>query len=154
MDDHSSDRHALYYRKITRIDSNEICLDADMIRLLIAIDENKQIGELATEVGMDNATLQATLHKLLDLKLIEPVQKTGDAVGGPFVKRLKNQLARAVGPMAEILIEDLAADLEVPLSELSWSQAAELISSLAVEIPDEKTRVQFTKSMLELIKSQ
>ena len=154
MVDHSSNRRDLYYRKITRIDSNEICLDADMIRLLIAIDKSKHIDELATEVGMDDPTMQATLRKLMDLKLIEPVRKTGDAVGARFVNQLKNQLARAVGPMAEILIEDLAADMGGPLAELSRSQAAELISSLAVEIPDQETRVQFTRSMLDIIKSQ
>ena len=154
MDDHSSNRHALYYRKITRIDSNEICLDADMIRLLIAIDASKHIDEVATEVGMDGVTMQATLHKLLDLKLIEPVRKAGDAVGARFVNQLKNRLARAVGPMAEILIEDSAADMGRPLAELSKRQAAELISSLAVEIPDQENRIQFTKSMLDIIKPQ
>lgn len=154
MNDRSSDQHTLYYRKITRIDSNEICLDADMIRLLIAIDDSKQIGQIAAEVGMHDATLQATIHKLLELKLIEPVQKSGKAIGGSFVKSLKSHLARAVGPMAEILLDDVVADMRIPLAEISKDRAAELISALAVEIPDEETRVQFTKSMLNLIKSQ
>ena len=154
MDDHSIDQNPLYYRKITRIDSNEICLDADMIRLLIAIDDDKQIGEIATEVGMDESTLQATIEKLLELKLIEPVKKGGAYLGGDFVQSLTTHLAHAVGPMAEILIDDVAAEMGAPLAELSRSQAAELVSSLAVEIPDEDVRIQFTKSMLELIKSQ
>ena len=154
MDTQSPDQQALYYRKITRIDSNEICLDADMIRLLIAIDEDKVIAEIASEVGMDDFTLDATLGKLLELKLIEPVKKGGSYLGGGFVQSLTNHLARAVGPMAEILIDDVAADMGTPLAELSRSQAAELVSALAVEIPDEDVRIQFTKSMLELIKSQ
>lgn len=154
MDDNPSDQHSLYYRKMTRIDSNEICLDADMIRLLIAIEETKQIAEIAAEVGMDDFTVQATLGKLLDLKLIEPVKKDGSHLGGGFVKALTNHLARAVGPMAEILIDDVAEEMGTPLAELSRGQAAELVSALAVEIPEEDTRIQFTKSMLELIRSQ
>jgi hypothetical protein len=36
-----------YYRKVIRKDHNEISLDADMIRLLIAIDENKSLYQIA-----------------------------------------------------------------------------------------------------------
>jgi hypothetical protein len=35
-----------YYRKVIRKDNNEISLDADMIRLLIAIDENKSLYQI------------------------------------------------------------------------------------------------------------
>lgn len=154
MDDHPLGQHHSYYRKITRIDSNEICLDADMIRLLIAIDETRQIEEIAVEVGMDDFTVQTTLGKLLELKLIEPVKKAGSYLGDDFVQSLTNHLAHAVGPMAEILIDDVAAEMGMPVAELSRSQAAELVSTLAVEIPEEENRIQFTKAMLELIKSQ
>jgi hypothetical protein len=37
-----------YYRKVIRKDNNEISLDADMIRLLIAIDENKSLYQIGT----------------------------------------------------------------------------------------------------------
>jgi hypothetical protein len=36
-----------YYRKVIRKDNNEISLDADMIRLLIAIDENKSLYQIS-----------------------------------------------------------------------------------------------------------
>ena len=36
-----------HYRKVIRKDHNEISLDADMIRLLIAIYENKSLYQIA-----------------------------------------------------------------------------------------------------------
>ncbi|MGD8764554.1 MAG: hypothetical protein PVG87_19770, partial [Desulfobacteraceae bacterium] len=65
----------LFFRKIIRKDSDEISLDADMIRLLIAIDENKSLHQIAEEVDMETTTLKKTLSKLLNQRLIEPVKK-------------------------------------------------------------------------------
>ena len=42
MDIGRPDRQQTYYRKVIRKDHDQISLDADMIRLLIAIDENKR----------------------------------------------------------------------------------------------------------------
>ena len=64
-----------YYRKVIRKDHNEISLDADMIRLLIAIDENKSLYQIADEVEMEDAILNKNLSKLLEQRLIEPVKK-------------------------------------------------------------------------------
>jgi hypothetical protein len=42
--------------------------------------------------------------------------------------------------------------MDFSMSRIPKDQAAELISNLAVEIPDEGNRVQFQKSMIDLIK--
>ncbi len=143
-----------YFRKVNRMDSEEISLDADMIRLLIAIDENKDMAKIANEVRMDVTTLNATLVKLLKLKLIEPVKKAVPFLHKKFLQALKVNLLKAIGPMAEFLIEDVAANMKFPVSKIPIDQAAELISNLAVEIPDEEIRIQFEKSMIELIKKE
>lgn len=144
----------MHYRKVTRLDDKEVLLDADMIRLLIAIDEAKALGQLAKEVGMNPEKLGITIEKLLALKLVEPVRKNGSGLGGPFVKALKQHLSRAVGPMAQIILEDAMGDLNLSEADIPLNQAAELISVLAVEIPDEDVRMQFKKAMLPLIKSK
>ena len=56
-----SDQVDLYFRKVIRKDSDEISLDADMIRLLIAIDENKSLYQIAEEVDMQTPTLKSCL---------------------------------------------------------------------------------------------
>lgn len=142
------------FRKVTRLDSSEICLDADMIRVLIAIDESKDIAAVAREVSMDAPAMKAVVSRLLELNLIEPVQAEGVFLDEAFIRALKKNLSRAVGPMAEILIEDVAADMNLTAGRIPRGQAAEFIGSLAMEIPDEESSVQFKKAMLELIKKQ
>ncbi len=68
-------RSDIYYRKVIRADNEKVSLDADMIRLLIAIDESKSLNQIADEVDLDNTSFRQALSKLLKQGLIEPVQK-------------------------------------------------------------------------------
>lgn len=141
----------LFFRKVIRKDSDEISLDADMIRLLIAIDENKSLYQIAEEVDMETTTLKKTLSKLLEQRLIEPVKKDIPYLDRVFLEALRINLSKIIGPMAEILIEDVVADMELKTSEIPVNQAAELINNLSLEIPEEKGRIEFKKSMLNIL---
>jgi hypothetical protein len=140
-----------YYRKVIRKDHEKISLDADMIRLLIAIDENKSLYQIADEVEMEAGTLKKNLAKLLAQGLIEPVNKDLPVLDKIFLQALKINLSLAIGPMAEILIEEVVSDMELTAPEITIHQAAELISVLSHEIPDEKKRIEFKKSMMDIL---
>jgi hypothetical protein len=127
-----------YYRKVIRKDNNEISLDADMIRLLIAIDENKSL-------------YQINLSKLLEQGLIEPVEKDLPVLDKIFLQALKINLSKTIGPMAVILIEEVVSDMELTAPEIPVHQAAELITALSHEIPDEIKRIEFKKSMMDIL---
>ena len=152
MDIVGPEKPKVFFRKVERLDSEEICLDADMIRLLIAIDETKEMALIAKEVGMDLTTLNQTLKKLVELRLVEPIKRDSPNLNKRFFIALKMNLSKAVGPMAEILIEDVLTDMELRASAIPKNQAAELISTLSLEVPDEDARIQFKKEMLEIIK--
>jgi len=140
-----------YYRKVIRKDNNEISLDADMIRLLIAIDENKSLYQIADEVEMEDATLNKNLSKLLAQRLIEPVKKDLPVLDKIFLQALKINLSKTIGPMAVILIEEVVSDMELTAPEIPVHQAAELITALSHEIPDEIKRIEFKKSMMDIL---
>ena len=146
-----SDQVDLYFRKVIRKDSDEISLDADMIRLLIAIDENKSLYQVAEEVDMQATTLKTTLSKLLEQGLIETIKKDIAYLDHLFLEALRINLSKVIGPMAEILIEDVVEDMNLKASEIPANQAAELINNLSLEIPDEKDRIEFKKSMLAIL---
>ena len=151
MDSGWAGRSDAYYRKVIRKDNDQVSLDADMIRLLIAIDENKNLSQIAEEVDMGNATFNKALSKLLDQGLIGQVKKDIPVLDQSFIETLRINLSRAIGPMAEILIEDMAAEMELTPSEIPINQAAELIANLSLEVPDEENRMQFKKSMLAIL---
>ena len=68
-----------------------------------------------------------------------------------FLEALRINLSKVIGPMAEILIEDVVDDMKLKASEIPANQAAELINNLSLEIPDEKDRIEFKKSMLAIL---
>ena len=152
MDIASTDLAKMFFRKVTPADSNEIRLNADMIRLLMVIDENKDLLQISNEAGMDISMLNQILSKLLKLKLIEPVEKKNRFLSKNFLEDLRLNLSQAIGPMAQILIEDTVAEMELKMSEIPWHQAAELISNIAREIPEENNQVEFKKTMIEIMK--
>lgn len=151
MDIGSTGDQQNYYRKVIRKAHDKISLDADMIRLLIAIDENKSLYQIADELEMEAGTLKKNLSKLLAQGLIEPVKKDLPVLDKIFLQALKINLSMAIGPMAEILIEEVVSELELTAPEITLHQAAELIASVSHEIPDEKTRIEFKKSMMDIL---
>jgi predicted transcriptional regulator len=140
-----------YFRKVILKDNDQISLDADMIRLLIAIDENKSLYQIADEVDMRADTLKLNLEKLLKQGLIEPVKKELPVLDRIFLQALKINLSKVIGPMSEILIEEVVSEMELTGPEIPVDQAAELIAALSHEIPDEEKRIEFKKSMMDIL---
>jgi hypothetical protein len=151
MDIGLTGRANIYYRKVIRADNDEISLDADMIRLLIAVDESKSLNQIAEEVDMSNTAFKIALSKLLRQGLIEPVQKDLLVLDKSFLEALRINLSKAIGPIAEILIADATEDMQVDSSAIPINQAAELITQLSLEVPDEENQMQFKKSMIAIL---
>jgi hypothetical protein len=100
---------------------------------------------------MQAVTLKKNLSKLLEQGLIEPVKKDLPVLDKIFLQALKINLSKVIGPMAEILIEEVVSDMELNAPEIPVHQAAELITILSHEIPDEKKRIEFKKSMMDIL---
>ena len=140
-----------FFRKVIRDDMGQVSLDPHMLRLLLAIDENKPIGKIAREVGLNLVSLRETLQKLLRLGLVEPVEKASAVLNGRFIADLREQLAQAVGPMAEVLIEETLDEMRLSLPHIPVHLGADLIGNLARQIPREEKRVEFQRAMIERI---
>lgn len=151
MDFLSKTASSLFFRKVIRRDIQNVALDADMIRLLLAINEQKSLYQIAAEVEMDSATFKTTLRRLLEQGLIESVRRSTPLLGRTFLQLLQLNLARAIGPMAQIVIEDGLAEMRVDPAGIPADQAAELVNRIALEIPDEANRARFKKSMIPII---
>jgi DNA-binding transcriptional regulator YhcF (GntR family) len=151
MDFVSKSAAGLYFRKRIRKDLEPVSLDADMIRLLLAIDEAKSLYQIAAEVEMDAATFKKNLKKLLEQGLIETVQKAAALVDKNFLRSLQMSLARIIGPMAAVVVDDSVAELKLDAASIPVEQAAELINRVALEITNEDSRMRFKKSMIPIL---
>ena len=144
-------RSDIYYRKVIRADNDKVSLDADMIRLLIAIDESKSLYQIDDEMDLDHSTFRQALSRLLDQGLIEPVQKDISVLDESFLESLRINLSKAIGPMAEILIADVIEEMELDSARIPVNQAAEMITQLSLEVPDEENQIQFKRSMINIL---
>jgi hypothetical protein len=151
MDFTSKTAPGLYFRKNIRKDLQTVSLDADMIRLLLVIDEHKSLYQIAAEVEMDAATFNKTLRRLLAQGLVESVQKNAPLLDKTFLHAVRLSLSRAIGPMAQLVLEETVAEMHLDPAAIPVDQAADLVHHLALEIPDEQNRIQFQKAMIPLI---
>ena len=151
MDTGWTGRSDIYYRKVIRADNEKVSLDADTIRLLIAIDESKSLNQIADEVDLDNTSFRQALSKLLEQGLIAPVQKGIPLLDEYFLESLRINLSKAIGPMAEILIADVMEQMDLDSAGIPVNHAAELITQLSLEVPDGENQIQFKKSMIAIL---
>lgn len=153
MDFTSATAAGLHFRKTIPGEARGVSLDADMVRLLLAIEEEKSLYQIAAEVDLDAASFKRALKKLLDQGLIEVVRKKRPLLGNAFFERLRIELARAVGPIAGLLLEEHAGRIPGAAAGggIPPERAAELVEALAAEIPEESKRIAFQKAILPLL---
>ena len=87
----------------------------------------------------------------MNLSLIEATNARINMLDQDFFDTLKKALRLAVGPMADVIIEDALLDMEVTSSNFPVHMAAGLIYNLAEEIPRENQRTEFQKTMVNKI---
>ncbi|WP_419664001.1 hypothetical protein [Desulfosarcina variabilis] len=119
-----------------------------MLTLLTALDGSENLAAIAKKSGLPlKDALLATSH-LMKANLITIVDGAGQHLDGAFFQELKAELSIAVGPIAEIIIEDSIRDLGHSMDAFPAYQAAELVELLAQEIQKENLRVDFQQKML------
>lgn len=151
--DFSGNIASVVLKRVVSSDIGEVSLDSQMLNVLMHIDGIKNLGELASSINMDMQSLKETLQKLDRLNLIQVDEATVPTLDQGFFDFLTNHLTIAMGPMAEILIEDEIRDLGVDRSKIPSHLAAELVDTLAREIPREEKKVQFQQTMLKKLKN-
>jgi hypothetical protein len=142
---------SVHYRKRIGKELQSVSLNADMIRLLLVIDESKSLYQISAEAEMDAVTFKKTLAGLLAQGLIEAVQRTVPPLDRSFLNAMRSNLTRVIGPVAEILMEEVLVEMGLDAARIPVEQAAEIINRIALEIPDDAGRIQFKKSMIPIL---
>ena len=148
----SGDISGLVFRRADRRDLGEFSLDSHMLSVLVELDGKKSVGSVAKRVGLDISTVKGVIFRLLKLKLIKPEGKSILVLTRDFFDYLHVQLSLALGPVADVLIEEGVSDLDQSESEFPSHQAAELVDLLAREIRREEKRIVFQQNMVKKIK--
>jgi DNA-binding transcriptional ArsR family regulator len=154
MDISSGEISFMVFRRVTRDDAGEFSLDGQMLSVLMELDGKKAVSEVAKNTGLSMGRIRQTISSLLKLKLIEPVEEAISTLDKDFFDYLKSQLALAIGPIAEVIIEDIVIDLGHSLSQFPSYRAAELVDLSSREIQREEKRNSFKQNMVKKIRDK
>ncbi|MFO7839250.1 MAG: hypothetical protein R6X08_07115 [Desulfosalsimonadaceae bacterium] len=148
----SGDISRLVMRRKVRADLGEVSLDSEMLQVLMELDGSKNLSRVARSLNVNMKHLRTVLKKLQDLQLIEAAPDAMPTLGQDFLKTLSAELSRAMGPIADVVIEDEINDMGETPDRFPAHRAAELVDLLARQIIREERKVAFQQSMVKKLR--
>jgi hypothetical protein len=150
----AGDLSAMVFRRVIREDAGEVSFDPQMLAIFMELDGEKSLSAVARNTGLKMSTIRSAISRLHALKLIEPVKSAVPVLDKAFIEHLRAELSLAIGPLAEIVIEDAAHDLGHDLSRFPRQRAAELVELVGREIKREDKRALFMQNMVSRIREK
>jgi hypothetical protein len=81
----------------------------------------------------------------------KPLEKK--LVGENFFIKLENELKKAVGPVASVIIDDKLNEFGNAAASFPQDQALPLVEALGEEIPRDAQKKEFIRAMMEFLSS-
>jgi len=79
---------------------------------------------------------------------------TGPPVDAAFLGQLEQELAREIGPMAALVIDEEIEALGESRESFPWDKVTHLVEKVSTEIADEGKRLWFTEATLQALREQ
>jgi len=95
--------------------------------------------------------MEKIFTKFNHIDLIERTDKPTPVLDKEFFDFLKIQLSMAMGPIAEVLIEDKIQEFGNITTKTPWYRAAELVDLLSRQIHREEKKIAFQQAMVNKI---
>ncbi len=147
MDFSSSEISSTVFKRIVRDDIGEYPLDHQMLAVFMELDGKAPLSRIAQKAGLNMSTMREIIAKLMQNGLVEKVDKEIVTLDKDFFDYLVSQLSLAVGPIAQVLIEDEVHNLGHVISQFPGNRVAELVDNLAQEIRRKEKKAIFLKML-------
>ena len=150
----SGDISSMIFKRQVRDDLGDFSLDGQTLLILMEMDGKATLGALAAKTGQSMGAIREMTNRLLKLGLIEKVEKEVVPVDNDFFRKMLDELALAVGPIASVLIEDEVQDLGHDVINFPSYLVTELVDRVAGEIRREEKKSVFIKNMVNIIRAK
>ena len=154
MDYSSSELSAMVFKRVVRQDFEKFPLDRQTLSVFMELDGKVPLGSVAQKVGLKMSTMRQLIAKLVQNGLVRKVEQGISALDKDFFDYLVVHLSYAVGPIAQVLIEEEVAGLGYKLARFPGHRVAELVDNLAREILHKEKKAVFLKSMAAKIREK
>ncbi|HON38759.1 MAG: DUF4388 domain-containing protein [Desulfomonilia bacterium] len=152
----------IVYALDPEIKEKEIVLKSIQWKILAQIDGKKTIADIAQNTGLGVSDTMKVFYTLVKSGLLReaypseaesPVDMV-ELPETPFIKALKDDLTRAIGPVAPFIITETAREMNLDLLADDVEQKAALIETLSSKIPSETMSLKFLDSMTDWINTE
>jgi hypothetical protein len=140
-----------------------LTIDARDWRILARMDGRVSIAAIADDLGIEEGDLVRQLVRLkgsglFELEIVqaqhrEPPQQRQTA-GPQFFLALTTAVADAMGPLAEVIIDDAVEGMGFTRATLPREAVSNLCERIAGEIRDDEHRVRFQQTILSMLRSR
>lgn len=154
MDFSSSELSTMVFKRVLRQDIGEFALDHQMLAVFMELDGKAPLGTVARKTGLNMSSMREIIAKLMQNGLVEKEDQKIVMLDKDFFEYLMAHLSLAVGPIAQVLIEDEVENLGYELSRFPGHRVTELIEKLAQEIRREEKKNNFLKVMSAKIREK
>jgi hypothetical protein len=150
----AGDISPLVFQLSVKNEPGEVTLDKEMLAVIRELDGKKSIGMVAKNIGSELDKIREIIAKLLTHGIIALVNQSMPMMKEDFFVYLTDQLSKATGPMAEVLIDEAVASLDCTQSLFPRHRVQELIDLLAPKIFREEKRAAFKENLYKKILSK
>jgi len=154
MDLSSGEISTLVFKRVLNDGRSDFSLDRRILAVFMELDGKTNLSAVARKTGLNMSSMREVISKLTELKLIEKVEEEIHFLDNDFVTYLVSQFSLAVGPVADVLIEDEVHNFGYGLSRFPTQRVAELVDKLSREIRREKKKVAFKRNMINKIREK
>jgi len=154
MDFSSSELSSMVFKRVVRQNIGEFPLDHQMLSVFMELDGKATLGAVAKKTDLNMSSMRGIITKLMQNGLVEKVEQEIIMLDKDFFEYLMAHLSLAVGPIAQVLIEDEVENLGYELSRFPGHRVAELIDNLAQEIRRQEKKNVFLKMMATKIREK
>lgn len=154
MDLSAGNISALVFKPVIKGDLGNFSIDGHMLSVLMALDGKLTLEEVVQKTGLNMATLREAAVKLTKINLISLVNKPLNTVDQEFMDYLVAELSMAIGPLAEVILEDGLEELGHTIQHFPVNRIAELINLLSQEIQRDEKKAEFKQNMVKKIKEK
>jgi DNA-binding Lrp family transcriptional regulator len=147
----AGDISPLVFQLSVKNEPGELSLDKEMLAIIRELDGKKPIGTVAKNTGLGLDKVREIIAKLLTQGIVALVNQSMAMMKEDFFIYLADQLSKATGPMAEVLIDEAVASLDCSQSNFPRHRVQELIDLLAPKIFREEKRAVFKENLYKKI---
>lgn len=149
-------------RLVRELPQPSITVTAEDWRIMARMDGRTTIASLAMDLALDEPELVRHLVRLkraglfeLEVVQSQPRQTPQRQVAGPqFFLALTTAVADAMGPLAEVIVDDAVEGMGFSRANFPREAVSHLCERIAAEIRDDGHRVRFQQTVLSMLRNR